>query len=67
MSDFNDLRVPAWCPICDLVMRETKVYFKWRCCNLCYIEFIEHREQRWTDGWRPSADEIASFLKTMNI
>lgn len=30
---------------------------------LCFIHFIEHREERWESGWRPSAEEVASFVK----
>ena len=29
---------------------------KFECCNRCYINHVEHREQRWTEGWRPNED-----------
>ena len=30
------------------------VYFtKFDCCEKCFIKYIEGREQRWLDGWRP--------------
>jgi len=30
------------------------IYFtKFDCCEKCYIKYIEDREKRWLDGWRP--------------
>ncbi len=29
---------------------------KFECCNKCYIKHVEHREQRWAEGWRPNED-----------
>jgi len=26
---------------------------KFECCHSCYIKFVEHREERWLEGWRP--------------
>lgn len=30
---------------------------KYDCCESCFIEHIEGREQRWLDGWRPNQGE----------
>jgi len=52
-------RVPAWCPICERVMRSSKsttMYFRYGCCVDCFINFVEDREEKWKSGWRP--DEI---------
>jgi hypothetical protein len=27
---------------------------KYSCCQKCYIEYVEDREERWLDGWRPN-------------
>ena len=27
---------------------------KFECCNKCYIQHIEGREERWLKGWRPN-------------
>tara|TARA_R110002073_G_scaffold58526_1_gene148201 strand:+ start:1200 stop:1595 length:396 start_codon:yes stop_codon:yes gene_type:complete len=30
------------------------IYFtKFDCCGKCFIKYVEHREQRWLEGWRP--------------
>jgi len=61
-TDNEKYRVPAWCPVCDEVMKgsiSTQTYFKWGCCMHCHIEFVEDREERWKNGWRPSPDEVA--------
>jgi hypothetical protein len=26
---------------------------KFDCCNKCYIQHVENREDRWIEGWRP--------------
>ncbi len=61
-----DLRVPAFCPICEMVMRSSRsntTYYDHGCCMHCHIEFVEDREARWASGWRPSADEVVAFLR----
>jgi hypothetical protein len=40
-------------------------YFKFGCCRYCFVEFIEHREERWQGGWRPSKDEVDSFFQKL--
>ena len=27
---------------------------KFDCCNSCYIQYVEGREKRWKQGWRPN-------------
>lgn len=57
----NSLRVPAFCPLCGLVMKGNKsnsTYYDYGTCVNCFIEFIEGREQRWNDGWRPSVEQV---------
>ena len=29
---------------------------KFDCCNNCYIQYVEGREERWLGGWRPNED-----------
>ena len=30
------------------------IYFtKFDCCEKCYINYVEGREKRWLEGWRP--------------
>lgn len=43
--------------------RSTYTYYDWGVCADCFIEFVEHREERWRSGWRPSNEEVQSFLK----
>jgi hypothetical protein len=65
------LRTPAFCPVCDIVMRsgsggDDKTYFKFGCCRHCFIEFVEHREERWMEGWRPDADQVARMIANLS-
>jgi len=45
------------CPICDIYSFKANddLYVnKYGCCFKCYIQWIEGREERWLEGWRPS-------------
>lgn len=44
------------CPVCDKYLADNKdaVYLiKWDCCHICFIQWVESREERWLTGWRP--------------
>ena len=48
------------CPVCDkhTIEKRDDIYFlKFDCCLMCYIEYIEDREERWLSGWRPELGE----------
>jgi len=45
------------CPVCNVYSFKSKddVYMsKFDCCEKCYIQWIEGREDRWLKGWRPN-------------
>ncbi len=67
VKETNSLMVPCWCPVCSGPMKgkSTNTYYDWGCCVLCHIFFVEGREERWKSGWRPSADDLASFEQSM--
>ena len=44
------------CSVCSKKLKTINddIYFtKFDCCEICYIKYIEDREKRWLDGWRP--------------
>jgi hypothetical protein len=44
------------CPVCSVYSFKSNddVYMsKFDCCEKCYIQWIEGREERWKTGWRP--------------
>ena len=44
------------CPVCASFPRSTMddvCLVKFECCNKCYIQYVEGREERWLKGWRP--------------
>jgi hypothetical protein len=48
------------CPVCEKYSFESKddVYMsKFECCFRCYIQYVEGREERWTNGWRPKSGD----------
>lgn len=45
------------CPVCGSFPKKSMddvCLLKFDCCHLCYIEFVEDREERWQKGWRPN-------------
>lgn len=64
------LRAPFWCPICQIPLKngpagDDRTLYKWGCCRHCFIEFIEHREERWVSGWRPNEDDLKRLYEKM--
>jgi hypothetical protein len=48
------------CPVCDTYSFDTKddVYMKkFECCYKCYIQYVDGREERWKNGWRPLGEK----------
>lgn len=64
-NKLEDLRVPLSCPLCKIIMRgkSTFTYMDHGVCVNCFIQFVEGREKRWKDGWRPSNDQLELYLK----
>ena len=45
------------CPICGSFPEKSMddvCLIKFECCNKCYIQYVEDREERWLKGWRPN-------------
>ncbi len=45
------------CPVCSAFpksVRDDVSLIKFECCNKCYIQYVEDREERWLKGWRPN-------------
>jgi phage FluMu gp28-like protein len=45
------------CPVCNKYSFKSNddVYMtKFQCCEKCYIQWVEDREERWLNGWRPN-------------
>lgn len=48
------------CPVCQTYSFDIKddVYMaKYNCCSECYIQYVEDREDRWQEGWRPETGD----------
>jgi len=45
------------CPICSVYSFDLKddLYMnRFDCCQKCYVQWVEGREERWKTGWRPN-------------
>jgi len=48
------------CSICNIFSFETRddLYMnKFECCFECYVQWVEGREKRWLNGWRPTNEK----------
>lgn len=47
------------CPVCSTYSfdKADDIYMhKFECCNRCFIQWVEGREERWKTGWRPQGE-----------
>ena len=54
------------CPICKTYSfspRDDLYMNRFKSCYRCYVDFIEHREDRWNNGWRPTDEQVMTELK----
>jgi len=45
------------CPVCEIYsfdVRDDVYMSKYECCFKCYVQYVEDREERWLNGWRPN-------------
>ena len=48
------------CPVCETYSfsgRDDLYMNKFECCEKWYIQWVEHREEEWLDGWRPDKEQ----------
>ena len=48
------------CPVCETYSfsgRDDLYMNKFECCESCYIQWVEDREERWRNGWRPDKEQ----------
>jgi len=48
------------CPVCSeysFNMKDDLYMNKFECCLKCYVQWVEDREERWLNGWRPNNDK----------
>ena len=50
-------RVCTTCSEYSFNMKDDLYMNKFDCCWKCYIQWIEDREERWLNGWRPDNDK----------
>jgi hypothetical protein len=46
--------------------KSTMSFYDFGVCMNCFIEFIEFREQRWKDGWRPSPEQLKAYSEKIS-
>ena len=48
------------CPVCNTYSfsgRDDLYMNKFECCEACYIQWVEDREEKWLEGWRPNKEQ----------
>ena len=43
------------CDVCSNILKQQDMLYetKYECCRNCYVQYVENREDRWKQGWRP--------------
>ncbi len=53
------------CPVCEKYSfhsRDDLYMNKFEACFKCYIQWVENREERWKNGWRPTEQEVKKVI-----
>jgi hypothetical protein len=53
------------CPVCKTYSFSSQddLYMnRFQCCSKCYFDFVDHQEDRWKSGWRPSEEQLEIAL-----
>lgn len=62
----KDNRVCPTCKTYSFSGRDDLYMNRFETCRLCYYEFIEHNENNWKQGWRPTREQIRESLRRRN-
>ena len=58
--------IPLACTLCDHVMRsrdDENSHYEFGCCDRCARLWAHPRRQAWSDGWRPSEEQVKEAEK----
>ena len=53
--------IPVCCPVCKFVMNhalDDDTFGKFKCCHDCRVRYADTKAQAWSDGWRPSREDL---------
>jgi hypothetical protein len=54
-----------YCNICNfpLISKKDFEYNElYKCCNECFLQFVESRRKEWKNGWRPNKTDVRSYI-----
>jgi hypothetical protein len=60
---------PVFCPVCSHFMvshYDSSAYDEFKCCEACSTRWARRRREEWTDGWRPTIEELGQELIRRN-
>lgn len=61
---------PLICPICELAMStrdDVSSYMHYSCCSWCERMWVDGRNERWQNGWRPSKEAVTATLEGLGM
>lgn len=50
-------RICSVCSIYSFDKADDYYMNKFDCCNICFIKWVDNREERWLKGWRPNKEK----------
>ena len=64
-SKHNSKKQDRSCPVCktySFSIKDDLYMNRFECCYDCYLDFAKSHPRKWSDGWRPSDEEIKKYL-----
>ena len=67
----EDKIIPLYCPNCKILMKDQDdphSYREYKCCSRCSTRWAQGaNKKKWSEGWRPSKEEIREVLEEFGI
>jgi len=62
----REVSKPIFCPLCNYIMVgefDKDSYKKFECCDSCATIWAYPNKEKWSQGWRPTTEEVMNKYK----
>lgn len=62
--------VPLFCFVCKFPMKtsdDSSSYRTFECCSKCAMKFVSPNKEKWENGWRPTNEELETYLEEREL
>jgi hypothetical protein len=68
--DENTRSMPIFCDVCQFAFSrpdDRPAFKRFGCCSICADTWAYSHQKEWSNGWRPSAEQIAVVVERRNV